>query len=516
MDLEADVKLRSQILGLGLAGSCLAAVVGVVGVLSSFGMASAIDGSIGSGMALQASQEADMMHDAVRGDAQLALLGALQHSPDRLTEAAKGLSTHTDSFRAALAQLRKAAISEGTRAELAKAEPMVERYLQSAQQVVDAAKVDAEKAESLVPGLQQSFTDLEGQMARMSETIEATGEQLNAKAQASANKAAWTMATALVVASATMLLLSWKLAQHMTAPIVSAVAVADRLAQGDLTCAVEPRGNDESIQLLQSLSRMRDQVAAMVCEVKDNAERVAVASAEIAQGNNDLSSRTEQQSSSLERTASSMTQLGATVRQNADNAGQADQLAQNASQVAESGGQVVAQVVDTMRGIHESSRKIVDIIGVIDGIAFQTNILALNAAVEAARAGEQGRGFAVVASEVRSLAGRSAEAAKEIKGLIGVSVERAEAGTELVNRAGQTMSEVVTAIRRVSDIVAEISQASAEQSEGVNAVGVAVSDMDQTTQQNAALVEQSAAAAESLRAQAAQLVQAASAFKVGV
>ncbi len=508
------MKLRTQMFSIGLAGTCLAAVVGAIGLVTSSSMSTAIDGAIGSSLALQASQRADMMHDAVRGDSQLAMLGGLQKSAERLDEAEKGLKEHAGTFRASLAELEALPINEITRAELSKAKPMVEHYLQVAHQVVIAAKADEKQAELLAPALQKSFSDLETQMATLSESIEKASEQRNEQAQSSVNSTVWAISLALLVASATMLLLAWSMAKRMTAPIVSAVSVADRLSQGDLTCPVHPTGNEESVQLLQSLAHMRDQVAAMVREVKENAERVAVASAEIAQGNNDLSVRTEQQSSSLERTASSMTQLGATVRQNADSASQANQLAMSASQVAESGGQVVTQVVDTMRGINESSRKIADIIGVIDGIAFQTNILALNAAVEAARAGEQGRGFAVVASEVRSLAGRSADAAKEIKSLIGASVAQAEAGSVLVNRAGDTMGEVVNAIRRVTDIVGEISVASAEQSHGVNAVGVAVSEMDQATQQNAALVEQSAAAAESLKAQSAQLVQAASAFKV--
>jgi len=241
---------------------------------------------------------------------------------------------------------------------------------------------------------------------------------------------------------------------------------------------------------------------------------VATASAQIAQGNNDLSSRTEQQASALEETASSMEQLSATVKQNAANANQANQLAMSASQVATSGGELMKKVVDTMKGIDTASNKIADIISVIDGIAFQTNILALNAAVEAARAGEQGRGFAVVAGEVRSLAQRSAEAAKEIKGLIGRSVEQVEQGTVLVDQAGRTMDDIVGSIRRVTDIVGEITSASAEQSSGFQQVGDAVGLMDRATQQNAALVEESAAAAESLKGQARQLVEAVAVFRL--
>ena len=309
--------------------------------------------------------------------------------------------------------------------------------------------------------------------------------------------------------------LGWWITRSITRPINEAVAVAEKVAAGDLGSRIEASSNDETGRLLAALKAMNESLVRIVGTVRNSSDSIATGSAQIASGNADLSQRTEEQASALEETAASMEQLGSTVKTNADNARQANQLALGASTVAIKGGEVVGQVVQTMKGINDSSKKIADIISVIDGIAFQTNILALNAAVEAARAGEQGRGFAVVASEVRNLAQRSAEAAKEIKGLIMASVERVEQGTALVDQAGVTMNEVVTSIRRVTDIMGEISSASTEQSAGVSQVGEAVSQMDQVTQQNAALVEESAAAAESLKQQALQLVDAVAVFKLG-
>ncbi|RYF07571.1 MAG: HAMP domain-containing protein [Comamonadaceae bacterium] len=309
-------------------------------------------------------------------------------------------------------------------------------------------------------------------------------------------------------------LFSWILARSVTVPLAQASHLAKRVAAGDLTVSAAAHGKDEVGELMASLDLMQTNLANVVSKVRTGSESVANASSEIAQGNSDLSARTEHQASALEQTAASMEELNSAVRNNADNARQANQLALTASQVATQGGTVVGEVVETMKGINEASRKISDIISVIDSIAFQTNILALNAAVEAARAGEQGRGFAVVASEVRSLAGRSAEAAKEIKGLINASVERVERGTSLVDKAGETMNEVVTSIRRVTDIMGEISAASSEQSAGVAQVGEAVTSMDQATQQNAALVEEMAAAASSLRTQSHELVQVVAVFQL--
>ena len=322
------------------------------------------------------------------------------------------------------------------------------------------------------------------------------------------------LGTVAVILMAMVVAMLWYLYQQIIASLAVATRAADQMAQGNLAHNIEVRGLAEIARVLSSLSAMRDSLTRVVYTVRQNAESVATASAEIAQGNNDLSARTEQQASALEETAASMEELSSTVRQNADNAQQANQLARSASNVATEGGDVVNRVVETMKGINNSSQRIADIIGVIDSIAFQTNILALNAAVEAARAGEQGRGFAVVAGEVRTLAQRSAEAAKEIKQLISASVEQVGQGTQLVDQAGTTMTEVVSAIRRVTDIMGEISAASTEQSQGVAQVGEAVTQMDHATQQNAALVEESAAAASNLQSQAEKLVQAVAVFQL--
>ncbi|RQN38760.1 methyl-accepting chemotaxis protein [Paraburkholderia tropica] len=324
---------------------------------------------------------------------------------------------------------------------------------------------------------------------------------------------AWTIGL-IALAIALGIVIALVITRSITAPLARAVSVAETVARGDLTARIDVTGNDEASQLLSALRHMNERLVDLVARVRTGSEGIATAAAQIAAGNTDLSQRTEEQAASLEETAASMEELTATVKQNADNATQGNTLAGQASSTATRGGEVVGRVVDTMREISQSSEQVAQIISVIEGIAFQTNILALNAAVEAARAGEQGRGFAVVAGEVRTLAQRSATAAKEIKDLIATSVERVNNGTALVDDAGRTMSEIVQSVRRVADLMGEITAASGEQRTGIEQVSQAVSQMDEVTQQNAALVEEASAAAQSLSTQAGALRELVSVFKV--
>ena len=377
----------------------------------------------------------------------------------------------------------------------------------------DPAKLD--EARKLLFG--ESRTSF-GALSASIDTIWAYNETLSGRAtQSAASDFRMALAWMGSLALAAVLIgigFGWWITRSITTPLRQAMTVAERIGSGDLGSQVEVRGSDETGQLLAGLKRMNESLIQIVSQVRNSSDSIATGSAQIATGNADLSQRTEEQASNLQQTAASREQLTATVKSNADTASQAAQLADSASAVATEGGEVVGQVVTTMGQISDASRRIADIIGTIDGIAFQTNILALNAAVEAARAGEQGRGFAVVAGEVRTLAQRSAQAAREIKQLITESVERVEAGSRQVDQAGSTMGNIVTQVKRVADLIGEITSASQEQSQGIGQVGAAVAQLDQVTQQNAALVEESAAAAESLKQQAARLAETVAQFRV--
>jgi len=435
----------------------------------------------------------------------------------QIAKARERFAANAKAVQDSLAKLTPLLVVEENKVQLAKSKQAAEQYFASADRafaLVDAGNRDA--AVKLAFGeTYAALHALAGELRSLNDLIE---KRLEASAEASG--AAANRARTLIIALGLGALLvgalsSWLVTRSVTQPMRQAIDTANRVKDGDLSATVQSNGRDETAQLLAAMAAMSANLRQVVGAVRAGVDSVTTASTQIASGNQDLSSRTEQQASNLQETASSMEQFTSTIQQSADSAKQANQLAAAASETASRGGAVVERVIATMNEITAASKRIADIIQVIDGIAFQTNILALNAAVEAARAGEQGRGFAVVAAEVRSLAQRSAQAAKEIKDLIGDSVQKVDAGGQQVAEAGQTMSEIVKQVSRVCDLIGEISAAADEQSSGIAQVNQAVGQMDQVTQQNAALVEESAAAAESLKVQAQQLSQAVAVFKLG-
>jgi methyl-accepting chemotaxis protein len=401
---------------------------------------------------------------------------------------------------------------------LRKLRPQVEAYAQAAQpvfnQLENSGYDTATVGNRMLERAKQSMHAAEQQLAELSSALGEEAAGAMAQGEAVGHTTLMLFVAALLTAIVAVVPLTLLNMVSICRPLDQARKLAEQVAAGDLTARVEVHGRDEAAELQRALLAMQESLRGLVGDVRSSTENIATAGNEIASGSQDLSGRTEQAASSLQQTASSMEQLTGNVKQSADSARQANQLAVSAAEVAQRGGTVVSQVVSTMDEINASSRKIADIIGTIDGIAFQTNILALNAAVEAARAGEQGRGFAVVAGEVRSLAQRSAEAAREIKALIGASVDKVDTGSKLVADAGTTMTEIVASVQRVTDIIGEITAASSEQSDGIGQVNTAVTQLDQMTQQNAALVEQSAAAAESLKDQAARLAGLVEVFRL--
>jgi methyl-accepting chemotaxis protein len=409
----------------------------------------------------------------------------------------------------------QAGTTDGERKLIGLATAELAKYRKAIDTAIDLSTVDVSTG---AMAMQSADGQFQGMLKHFEGLVQL--EKKLAQESYDASAAAFRTAVAVLITITLLALaISGPIALYMGGIIVQslrrAIDAANQIASGDLSADIRTRSSDETGQLLKALDEMTQKLRTLVGEVANGAHTVSDTSAQIAQGNLDLSQRTEEQASTLEETASSIEELTSTVSQNAQSARQASQLAMDASEVARKGGQVVGQVVSTMTGISESSRKIADIIGVIDGIAFQTNILALNAAVEAARAGEQGRGFAVVAAEVRNLAQRSAAAAKEIKGLIGVSVGKVDAGTKLVDAAGKTMEEIVDSVTKVSELIAEIAAASQEQSSGIEQVNTAITQMDQVVQQNASLVEEATAATESMKEQASSLLQTVARFKLG-
>jgi len=438
--------------------------------------------------------------DNVRGSfGRLAQL-SVATDPAQLKTAAGRLEANTTAFNKALAELDTILVAAESKATNAASKEARDKYVALGARVLALSQAgQREEASKLAFGeayaaMQTLATSLRDQVTIQEKQFDATADSADVVYGASLTRMTIAAIAALLLAIGAAIVIT----RSIVRPLAQAVKLARTVAAGDLTSDIQVTSTDETGQLMQALKDMNTALQTMVSEVRSGSDTIASASSEIASGNLELSSRTEQQASSLEETASSMEEMTSTVKQNADNARQANGLAATASDVARKGGAVVAQVVDTMGAINASSRKIVDIISVIDGIAFQTNILALNAAVEAARAGEQGRGFAVVASEVRNLAQRSASAAKEIKTLIDDSVQQVELGSKLVGDAGSTMEEVVSSVQRVTDIMAEISSASREQETGIEQINMAITEMDSVTQQNAALVEEAAAAAGSL------------------
>ena len=510
--MKFNFTIQRKLITFSLIALVFTSIVGGAGYWVATTLGSAKDEIMRNSGAIKLQLQADQARGALYADVLSAILAGTKDDQVQIAELKKDAEDHSNAFSEAVASLESTQVNDNIKQEMAKVRPYMEIYLKSANTFMGLASTDIGGAITRFDEFAIAFRSLGIEMGLLSNLIENSSNLT--QSHASTDLARIVILVVTLSAWVILLAIGFFVGRSIIRPLNNAIAIARHVADGDLTSHIEVKSQDETGQLLKVLKDMNASLVGIVGEVRDTTDSIITAAQQIAAGNSDLSQRTEQQASSLEETASSMEQLTSTVKQNAENAKQANQLAANASDIAVKGGQVVGEVVQTMASISTSSKKIVDIISVIEGIAFQTNILALNAAVEAARAGEQGRGFAVVASEVRNLAQRSAAAAKEIKSLIGDSVDKVDTGSRQVDQAGATMQEIVTAVKRVTDIMSEIAAASNEQSAGIEQVNQAIIQMDEVTQQNAALVEQAAAAAEAMQEQAGTLMGAVSVFKL--
>ncbi len=512
--------IKQRLLATALLSLIFVGIVSAAGYWGTNLLAEAMAEIVLTSSAQRNEMQADTMRIALHGDVLAALQAGAEKADSEKKASVKNtilrdMEEHSTIFRENIAKNTALPLKQDIKDILKKAQPAIDMYITTANSVAQLAFEDVAAANARLPEYINTFRILAGTMMALGDLMAETMNEAQDTGLTRGAVIKKTITVTMGIALFSIFVISLLLVRSITRPLVRAVQLANTVASGDLTSKIEIKSTDETGLMMQALKDMNDSLYRIVGNVRTSVDTITTATKEIAAGNTDLSQRTEEQASALQETASSMEELTSTVKQNAENAKQANQLAKGASDIAVKGGDVVGRVVTTMGSINESSRKIVDIISVIEGIAFQTNILALNAAVEAARAGEQGRGFAVVASEVRSLAQRSAAAAKEIKALIGDSVGKVDVGTKLVDEAGKTMDEVVTAVKRVTDIMAEISAASIEQSSGIEQVNKAITQMDEVTQQNAAVVEQAAAAAESLEEEAQNLATSVSIFKLG-
>lgn len=509
------MKIRQLVFGLAFLGMASTIVVGGAGLIAAQRLSTALTQATSATQAVRAAGNADMMHDAVRSDVLATILAVQQGDIAGLNAARDDMEGNGERLLSLLSGLQALPLPPEVAGQIATALPVARQYVASARHIQELAATDSAQALKELPAFSADFDQLEASLVKPGEGIEAFAQGIDAAGQEASQRARLSTLAVTSMAMVLLLTLGWRITSMVDGSLQRAIGFANHVAQGNLGGGTQAESTHEMASLMHAMDRMQSNLAAVVIQASEMSSAVAAAGAQIATGNQDLAHRTEEQAATLQSVSQSMTALESTLYTNSENTSKAKSLAGQASDTAERGGQVVAEVVHTMHGISESSRKIGDIIGVIDGIAFQTNILALNAAVEAARAGEAGRGFAVVASEVRNLAGRSGEAAKQIKSLINASMEQVVQGTELVDQAGQTMEEVVTAIRQVTEIVAAIDHGTELQRSSVMHVAAMVEELAENTQQNTSLVEESAAAAAGLRELSGRLVDVVAVFKLG-